>query len=546
MSFMAKHRKTLEAAVMSALIFLAALLPRVISLGTFITADESRWMSRSLNFYDALLHCDWIGTYQTSHPGVVTMWLAGATLTAYQKLASLRLVSWDYNGYLFAGAFPIALAVSVCVLIVFFLLKKLFGRRIAVLGALFIALDPFLISYSRVIHLDALLAMFMTISALLLVVYLNGQEKKSWLVASGVFMGLAILTKRPALFLLPFSALIIVLWRLAGMKSLREAINRENLLAVAKTLLLLMVAGALTFIVLWPSMWIAPRSTLYTMLSSIGDSVSMAHSTPGVFMGEVVSGHYSLLYYPVVILMEMTPWTLVFSVVCLCFLGADLARSRLAGLNKNVLALLAFIIFFTVQMTIGTEAVTRYILPAFPAIDILAAIGLCRFAHFAGEKLGRKAGSSAGLFVLAALSVIVVIAQALMLAQVHPYYLSYYDPVVFGGPARAPDMVSVGWGEGIDRAAVYFNGMPNASDLVVTCQYSEMLTGMFKEKLVGMKNVSDADYVVFYVRYVQIGRDKDILDEFNGTSPEKVITINGIDYCWIYKNKRQDDPGTSP
>ena len=56
------------------LLLVAVLLPRVVALDRLVTPDETRWLTRSGNFYYALTHRDFAETYQIEHPGVVVMW----------------------------------------------------------------------------------------------------------------------------------------------------------------------------------------------------------------------------------------------------------------------------------------------------------------------------------------------------------------------------------------------------------------------------------------------------------------------------------------
>jgi len=63
--------------VASALVlFLVTLYPRMVNLGGYLTTDEGNWMGRTALFTRALVTGDAAGTYQSGHPGVMTMWLS--------------------------------------------------------------------------------------------------------------------------------------------------------------------------------------------------------------------------------------------------------------------------------------------------------------------------------------------------------------------------------------------------------------------------------------------------------------------------------------
>jgi len=64
------------------LVFLVALVPRVIALGAFVTPDERRWMSRSLDLLRALGTGDLSLAYHEGNPaGIVTKWLGMIGIT---------------------------------------------------------------------------------------------------------------------------------------------------------------------------------------------------------------------------------------------------------------------------------------------------------------------------------------------------------------------------------------------------------------------------------------------------------------------------------
>ena len=62
------------------LLFLLALLPRLVGLGEATTEDEDQWIQRSGNFARALSLGTWRETYQIGHPGVTTMWVTNLAL----------------------------------------------------------------------------------------------------------------------------------------------------------------------------------------------------------------------------------------------------------------------------------------------------------------------------------------------------------------------------------------------------------------------------------------------------------------------------------
>lgn len=538
------HKLTMLNVVVPILIFFIALIPRILDLDTGLTTDERLWLIRSPKFFEAVLEQDWIRTYQAPHPGVTTMWVSGLSMHL------LRTAGMEFADVLSSGRLPIALITSGAILVAYILLAKIFNPKIALLSAVLIALDPFFIAHSRFIHLDAMLTVFMLLSVLSLLAYLNEPKKKYLLVATGFFTGLALLTKLPALFLLLFIPFVILIWHawkqpVSGAHWWLDKSVRLNMLSSV-----VIIAGVcgVTYCILWPAMWVAPIDTISNMITNSGCGLLKATLEPhgsGFFMGEISNGDYGALFYPVVILMRSAPLALIFSIICLGFILHRMTKHEFKTHEILIVLLALYIILFTIQMGIGKKALDRYLLPVFPIIDILAAIGiyhsmktLCdKFQGPLQENRQRIHISGNVIFGLVLLACIVI--QSCLIIPVAPYYHSYFNPAALGGPTHAPEILLVGWGEGNDLAAEYLNNKPGSENLTVAYQYPGFAE-YFKGKSVEMGSAPSADYIVFYVTAVQRDWNKNLWDQFKDRAPEKIIKFNGIEYCWIYETDKSE------
>ncbi len=359
-------------------IFIMAFLPRVISLGTTVTTDELLWLNRAPNFINALLTFNLAGTYQAVHPGVITMWLSGIFLQLFYN------TGMSFSTKELIASFPIALTTSLGVVCMYFLLKKIFGTNIAILGALLIALDPFYIANSRVVHLDAIVTTFMVLAALSLLVFLKYQDKRYYLYLTGLFTGLALLEKTPSLFLIPYTILIVVLWYIlengASWKSLKAIDLKATAIKTAKIVGIILIIAIVLFVILFPAMWVNPVNVTSLVLHGAENATDTPHGS-GFYMGQVSDGSYGPSYYFTILVMRSTPIALLFSIICVIVLAANILRKKFTSINKNTLFILLFIVFFFLQMTIGQKKFDRYLLPAFPMMDIIAAIGICYIAE---------------------------------------------------------------------------------------------------------------------------------------------------------------------
>ncbi|OPY25443.1 MAG: Dolichyl-phosphate-mannose-protein mannosyltransferase [Methanocella sp. PtaU1.Bin125] len=539
-------------------IFIAAFLPRLISLGTMITSDEPTWFNRSHNFVNALTALDLAHTFQHVHPGVTLMWISGLASWLSETSAGLTgFAPLSFDQQLFFMLLPVAMATSLGVVAVFFLARELFGVKIAALAAAIIAFDPFLVGHSRVLQLDALLATFMLISALAMLVYLKKDDYR-YLIFACVTAGLAVLTKSPGLFLIPFLFLSLAAWRYFDQVSRRRMTFRAYLRGLAKPALIILVTIATTFVVVWPAMWVEPVQTLDKYINGIEWAVETPHERGGFFMGDYLDGQYPLSYYPVVFLMRSTPFALIFLPIAAAFVIARAVSRRFSAREMSVALLLVYVVAFSVEMTLGDKKFDRYLLPVFPAADVLGAVGIgyCAEAIVArlwgrsGQVSGEKSRHRADATYAAALALVTIVSLAI-LVPLQPYFLSYYNPVIPGNPSNAPNVLLIGWGDGLDAAARYLNEKPGADKMKVAVNYNGF-TAFFHGQTVtlprkenNLTGLEGCDYVVFYVSAIQRTWNLGLMQQFHSVPPEKIIRLNGIDHCWIYKVEKSGEAAGS-
>jgi hypothetical protein len=101
---------------------------------------------------------------------------------------------------LFARVVAAAFGVAT-VYVVFLTGRALYGRRVGLVAALFIALMPYHVLVTRQVLLDGPMVFFATLS-LYLVIRFAESERRAWLVAAGAAMGLTFLSKETSIVLL--------------------------------------------------------------------------------------------------------------------------------------------------------------------------------------------------------------------------------------------------------------------------------------------------------------------------------------------------------
>ncbi len=544
------------------LLLIMAGIPRLLDLGTYLTADEKNWMGRSYEFIRAFKDFRFNDMLQTSHPGVTTMWLVGSAITAKMLVSHIPFTFRNLSHFAAASQFPIALITTLSIPVIYLLLRKLLNRSVAVAAALLIALDPFLIGYSRVAHVDALLAHLLFMAALALMIWRQSHYSQRWLVIAAVISGLAVLTKAPAIFLLPFMGLIVLTDRQAWQS--RSFVNER----VKDAITWLLIVG-LMFVIIWPAiLWVPnPEGNVLVLKRDLG----IAAITPHHMVEDYTLNPW---HYPAALLTRTTPVTLIASLFFVGWLIWHAIRARgtrhearETGSPSSLLVtryslLAAYIFFFILMMTLGAKKGDRYILPVWPAIDTLAAAGLVVvgmrvqsiFQRQAAQ--AERAGVTPGVtseaeelvknFPLgkfkrpglgnALILGIPIVYLIFVTYSYHPYAIAYSNPLF-------PDNLSqeLGWGEGLEQVAVWLN--ENAPNAVVASWYPEEL-GAYTSSSVAHINAHEQGQVRFVVLYKNMfGRApdhyaNDFIDEYyQKREPVFVARVAGKEFAWVYEKR---------
>ncbi|MBE9507048.1 MAG: glycosyltransferase family 39 protein, partial [Chloroflexi bacterium] len=375
-------------------LFIIAFLPRAIQP----VSRPLVWYLRSAHFIEAVLAGDWANTVYSEHPGVALMWPAGVGLKIYWALAGItpaaHTVPPDFEAIHFFGPVPVAeiaaaltplaLLIALSIVGVYFLLRRLFDEATAAVAAVLLALSPYYLAQSKILHLDALLATLMLLSALTSLLYRREHHTRH-LLLSGALGGLALLAKTPALFLLPFTALVLLVDALRAPQSAtctEPGQSIRNLQSAICNLLLWLLIAALVYVALWPVMWVDPGEGLAAVKWGLTRHATTAHDTPTFFLGQMLHQDPGPLFYGVTLLFRTSEVELTFLIAAAILGAAHLLRQRrLSQAGLDYLLLLAYAAFFLVGMCLGAKKMGRYVLPTLLALDVLAGAGLVAWAR---------------------------------------------------------------------------------------------------------------------------------------------------------------------
>jgi hypothetical protein len=550
------------------LILLVA-VPRLTNLNQYLIVDEADRWRWAKEFSLALEQGDLARTLVgDGYPGIVPVWLESIWIFGEAGRRSLSegqwigqpglshlLHEWDRTEYLSQQRLPIVLFNTGIALAIIWVVWRLFGRRVALVSGLLIALDPFYLSDSRVNRAEAVITGLMTLSILFLIFYYH-QPRWRYVIISGLCGGLSFLTKIQALAILPIvaiTALLIFLKDEGGRMRAEKLPPPLNWGRGVRVGILIFggvwaLAAAITWLLLWPSMWVTPQETL----TLVYDYATRKVGSEGVnlfFLGQTYQdADPGLLFYPVVFFLRITP------LVLLGLIGAGLRFTLYTvrpvfGLTRQPKLpadpftvpgnsiLVIYVLLYSLIMTVGSHKQDRYLMPIFPSLDILAALGLVYLWLWVSNKLLARLHPPVQKIIGGVALVGLIIAQFITVLPHHPYYYSYFNPI-FGGGQTAVKSLRIGWGEGMDQVGAYLAAKPNSRDLVVSSRFTHNMLN-FKGELIALGpdgRWTQADYIVLYIQQVQrrVDPSPEFIDYFMARPPEKVITIGGIDYAWIY------------
>ena len=556
--------------------FLIISIPRLLSLDAHWNSDEARWLQRSENFMSAVKQGEFSKTLIAYHPGIMTMWIAGLRTFFVD-------VGIDVHNLIYARWF-LGVVVLFGIGIAGILLFHLFGQWEAITGVVFLVFSPFFMAQTRRVHTDALATIFILLTVLLLFLYCKNWQKHRYLVLSGITFGLAVLSKSYSLILIVWVPICLFLFWGDREKVLKK------LFRVIAAAFCFFSCGVLTIIGLWPVFWkpafgllaasllgvnvllldtlrknkeekwkslllllttgivlvvvsINAIRVLWLIFDRVNWAVTTPHEVEHFFLGKVLYDP-GWLFYPLVLTIKSTPLMLPLVLIGCILLWKHRKDSTEASQNlRIVLALVAGAVLFTVCLSGTSKKFSRYLLPAFLMLEILAAIGFVQGIKWIYNRLSRHFGTVGTIphkYILVVIACIgMFFVQVFPVLALHPYYGTYYN--LCWKVTDIKKIITVGEGSGLDIAANYLNEKPNAESLVV--QVSPLAAEFVYHYFQGFVYRPDRDrgynpdYEVVYIRDVQIGR----LPQ-TGTRHGELeckITINGIEHVWIYKMIRK-------
>lgn len=235
----------------------------------YAAVDEPLWFDGRINkYWKNIGERDWRGTNISDKPGITLAIASGPGLwfkstkdyKTIHKEGEVISLKNDVESFYLAYRLPLLIVITLILPLFYFFLERLLGRRDALMSYVLIATSPILIGMSKIINPDSLLWLLAPLSLLSYLVFLKRRSFR-YLIFSGIFLGLTLLTKYVGNILFVFFLGLIFLEYLYQPKNAVIAFA-DYLKRSLKHLALLSFAALTTFYLLFPAVWVKPYKIL--------------------------------------------------------------------------------------------------------------------------------------------------------------------------------------------------------------------------------------------------------------------------------------------
>lgn len=407
---------------------------------TFINLDELLWMYGSRFFMDDILKFDFSNLIQFPQPGIMVMWLAGPFMkildydfslisnfieSFYKAGVPYNVINdWNPELYLeykeisFLFNIPILGLIFIFISSLYYLLRKLDFNKWAVIFSLFlIATTPYYIYFTT--PTDKLVGIFSTLSLLGLLVYTSGKGGRRFLLLSAILCSWAALTKLSALFLVPFSFLVLAFYK-SGFAHFSVG-TRHCLIPttsfspqvlyfknVIKDYLLWLIVFLAVSIIFLPTIITDPRSILNFFSKESSQRIIAANP----------ASYDAFLNFKIILAYLSDSFVLSFNLLAIILFIAFLClivqrTKRKITVKRELLVFTTYFFTFFLFVTLFSKAMYsfRYLVPILIIFQIMAGEGIYEFSNIIIKRNKIKNKNAVYLWVIA----FILISQGLLI-----------------------------------------------------------------------------------------------------------------------------------
>src|SRR3989344_789498 len=348
--------------------------------------------------------------------------------------------SIDY--LLFITRLPVALTAILLGIYIFKWTKELYGKKAALLALFLFSFEPNILAYFSIATTDFVMTAFIFIS---LYYFWKFQKEKTYgsALKAGIFLGLALISKHPALILIPFTFTFLIIQYKRSIIS-RHIFPKVIIFFIAAFIILWAIYGfhvstilntvhskekALDFVnktikndfernIVISSFNIPIPAPYY--ITALGYRMWQKDTTYYYFFGEIVHGERRLDYYPLMFLVK-TP------IPFLILLGIFILR--LFFMKKRIshpYLIFGFVLTYFVLMGVvfGPNLGLRHMLPIYPFLFVLG-----------GSVINIKFKSGKQNDMFKAIIIILLIWYIIEALLIIPHNISYFNQFI--GPDKA-------------------------------------------------------------------------------------------------------------
>lgn len=528
-------------------------------LQNYSGVDEHYWVyDRVPDFWSAVEKGKWKKTNISDKPGVSLAIVSGAGLNfisdnpkyyeQYRYKPKTPVILQKIRDAHFWLRLPVFLFTLAVLPLFYFLIKKLLGKRTARFALLFIGLSPILLGISLIINSDAMLWILTALSILSLFVFFKIGERK-YILLSGFFLGLSVITKYVANVLFVYFFLLFFLEyvffareKIPVAKYLKQALASYAILFAAAMVtafaffpatwvdlskLLSATVGNDVFKSTWPLfagvIGLVAVDTLFFKAKFSGavfDFLAKRRRAMAITVGSlflVFSAFVFLHIYTRLNVFDLQAiiaspkgigdgnvfqryggaitadvYSFLFSISPLVLLAVLFAVGNLFKKEeiKRDMITAVYIVIFAFIFYLGSavnDVVTtvRYQIVVYPLMFVLAAIGAARFLEI--EKI-RKYVPAVTMYLVSA---IVLLAS---LALVRPHYLAYASELL----PKSHIVNLKGMGEGSIQAAQYLNSLPGAENMTIWSDKGAVCEAFFGRCFINFERETFRDNGISY------------------------------------------------
>jgi 4-amino-4-deoxy-L-arabinose transferase-like glycosyltransferase len=482
------------------------------------TWDEQNIVEKGYNFVQLALNKDFSNPFWYNNPDhpPLSNYLYGVAsvgdFVRFDKNISISFKSSPYGAGIFNYDLTFSRLVSVvfsslAVVLVFLIGARYFSLFVGIVAAIVLAMLPHFLGYSQLVTHESLITFFFTASVFSYLLYFENKTK-SLLIISGVLTGMTLELKQSNILLFVLLFGLFLLWKYLYPKKI--TVNLRHIFSIS-------LIGIATYIILWPM----PIFHLHDFITFTYDMwFKNGGKVPTLLFGLPIGAPFP---FYIVAFFVTTPLV----ILLLTLWGLKTAWGKRTWIFSAII--LWFLVPFLMSFFSHRQMMVRYIIEFYAPLSLLAAIGL--------ESLVNKFTQKNSLKYL----VVTFLAgyMFLILLQISPYYLDYYNELVGGtnGVYKHKLFFLGEWGQGLRSPGMFVAAHASKGDVIGLALNPK--TTLYQSPLLKYEDFDARhkyDYVIVNTfNVLRLGFDESILNkDYTVIYTEKA---DGAVLAEVYKHK---------